>query len=161
MRDQPKDVQEKFEEFMAKKLAEAEENEQNAAEVSHNECDTAEVNDSEVADVSEHDATLVNENQMVSVEEELHSPCTNDAPSQKKLKRGERISFNGSPGNFLTYTPNKTHGNVILRGNNSKPLRIPLTEVKPAQKLAFDGQYFIVAGKLTLPKLYSLKHHSL
>ena len=44
MRDQPKDVQEKFEEFVAKELAEAEENEQNAAEVSHNECDTAEVN---------------------------------------------------------------------------------------------------------------------
>ena len=81
------------------------------------------VNESEVADVSEHDATLVNENQMVAMEEELHSPCTNDAPSQKKLKRGERISFNGIPGNFLTYTPNKTLGNVILRGNNSKPLR--------------------------------------
>ena len=73
----------------------------------------------------------------------------------KKLKRGDWICYNGSPGNFLTYTPSKTNGNVILHGDNTRPLRIPLIDIHPGRKLPFDGQYFIVAGKFcqvsTLP----------
>ena len=119
MRDLPKHIQEKFEKFVTDRLS--------------------------AAEVTDH-STEANEAQFT--ETEPHLVACMESPQPKKLKRGERITHNGSPGNFLTYTPNGTRGNVILRGNNPKPLRIPLGEIEPAKKLAFDGKYFIVAGKL-------------
>ena len=135
MRDQPKEIQDKFEEFVAKKLAEAENKTQTTME--------------------SDEADQANETEEVTSEAESFRHNQTDTPAQKKLKRGDRICYNGSPGNFLTYTPSKTNGSVILRGDNTRPLRIPLIDIQPGRKLAFDGQYFIVAGKFcqvsTLP----------
>ena len=65
---------------------------------------------------------------------------------QKNI-RGDRIAVKGHPGNFLQYTPSGSGGNVILRGNNTRPKRIPLNEIVSIQKLPFDGEYFMIAGK--------------
>ena len=37
---------------------------------------------------------------------------------------------------------------MILRGNNTRPKRIPLNEIQVIEKLRFDGEYFMIAGKL-------------
>ena len=66
----------------------------------------------------------------------------------KKHKRGDYIAVSGCPGSFLQYTPTGSGCNVILRGNNTRPKRIPLNEIQVIEKLRFDGEYFMIAGKL-------------
>ena len=67
--------------------------------------------------------------------------------SPKNHKRGDQITVNGCIRNFLKYTPKGLNGNVILQGNNTRPMRIPLNEIGQLNKLAFEGEYFIIVCK--------------
>ena len=67
--------------------------------------------------------------------------------SLKKHKRGDQVSVNGCIGNFLKYTPKGLGGNIILRGDNTRPMKIPLNEIGQVNKLAFEGEYFMIAGE--------------
>ena len=124
MRSRPQDIQDKFEAYVASQVSASQET--TPGEASNSQF----VNDA-VPPQPDHCGTGV----------EVLS---------KKHKRGDRISVKGHPGNFLQYTPSGSGGNVILRGNNTRPKRIPLNEIVSIQKLPFDGEYFMIAGKFVI-----------
>ena len=135
MRNMPKEVQDQFEKFIQTKVT------------SGDQCmQTEERKETQKETHESTNSPALLQNEIEYVEDSLVD-VSSAIVTPKRYKRGDRISFNSCPGYFLEYTPSGSRGKVTLRGNNTKPLRIPLREIGQVEKLEFDGEYFMIAGK--------------